>query len=53
MCGCVCVCGGKLSAQRSLHVAIQCGKSSLRTHTNPEIATRLELGRLGLRPGAV
>ena len=28
--------GGKLSAQRSLHVAIQCGKSSLRTHTNPK-----------------
>ena len=30
------------------HVAIQRVKSSLRTHTNPKIATRLELGRLGL-----
>ena len=33
--------GGKLSAHWSLHVSIQCGKSSLRTNTNPKIATRL------------
>ena len=45
MCGCMC--GGKLSAQRSLHEAIQCGKSSLRTHTNTKITTHLELGHLG------
>ena len=51
MCGCGC--GGKLSALWSLHVAIQCGKSSLHTHTNPKIATRLELSPLGLWPGPV
>ena len=49
----MCGCGGKLSALRSLHVAIPCGKSSLRTHTNPKIATRLELGPLALWPGPV
>ena len=37
----------------SLRVAIQCGKFSLRTHTNPKIATRLEFGPLGLWPGPV
>ena len=49
----MCRCGGKLSTLRSLHVAIQCGKSSLHTHTNPKIATRMELGPLGLWPGPV
>ena len=53
MCACVCVCVEKFCAQRSLHVAIQCVKSSLRSHTNPKIATCLELGRFGLWPGAV
>ena len=44
----MCGCGGKLSALRSLHVAIQCGKSSLRTRTNPKISTPV-----GLWPGPV
>ena len=47
----MCRCGGKLSALQSPHVVIQYRKTSLCTHTNPKIATRLELGHLGLWSG--